>query len=103
MDSPCVEWFISSLEQSVTMDFKMDSELNSVSQNSPVTLVEIQLWATIDQDDKTPIDQIVKTPAASFVLAVHRSCMGLPVPKISSSWFFWAWLLPATFPAGRAL
>ena len=51
------------------VDFKMYSELNSVTQNSPVLTPrcndcqETQLWVIIGQGDRPPTDQVVKTPA----------------------------------------
>ena len=42
--------------KSFIVDFKMDSELNSVSQNSPfyTPRCRIQVWATIGQGDRPP-------------------------------------------------
>ena len=54
--------------KSFIVDFKMDSELNSVSQNSPffTPRCRIQVWATIGQGDRPPADQVVKTPEHSM-------------------------------------
>ena len=88
--------------KSCIVDFKIDSELNSVSQNSPFVTPrwKIQVWATISQGDPPP-NQVVKTPALSLFPLSHStpsthstsalpgllsaSPTGLPALKISSS------------------
>ena len=53
----------------------MDSELNSVSQNSPffTPMCKVQVWATIGQGDRTPTDQVVKIPEHSLFSLSHST------------------------------
>ena len=61
--------------KSIIVDFKMNSALSSVSQNSPFLTprCKIQVWATIGQSDRPPADQVVKTPEHSLFALSHST------------------------------
>ena len=68
--------------KSFIVDFKMDSELNSVSQNSPffTPRCKIQVWATIGQGDRPPADQVVRTTEPSLFSPSHWMPPNLTAP-----------------------
>ena len=76
--------------------FQMDSELNSMSQNSPffAPRCKIQVWVTIGQGDRPPTDQVVKTPAPYLFTLFHSR----PSPSSASD----LQGLLSTYPHGAA-
>ena len=80
--------------KSFIVDFKLDSELNSVSQNSPFLTprCKMQVWATIGQADRPPADQVVKTPAPALFSFSHSTPSVPPTSDLQG--------LLSTFPTG---